>query len=360
MKINHIELHHFRNYEKLELDFDPSRNILIGENAQGKTNLIEAVYLCAFARSFRTQNVSNMIEIGQQRGSVTVNAVSEEMDKKISIILDRSGKKMIKKDGKPLRRTADLLNNLVVVVFSPEDLRIIKESPDKRRNFINREISQIRPRYYECLRQYNEALRQKNAVLKSENGEVSEEMLDIYDLQLAKYGTEVVKYRRNFIRLLSDKAAAVQKAITHGKEDLEIRYLISMSDESAYEELIQNRDHDIYSRHCGIGPHRDDITFYINGKDARKYGSQGQQRTIALSLKLAEIEIAQDVIGESPILLLDDVLSELDEERQNYLFQEIRDVQLFITATEVSRRIYEKIPESCVFKVSAGSVTKIH
>lgn len=358
MIVQRIELHNFRNYEHLELSFDSSRNVFIGENAQGKTNLIEAVYLCAFARSFRTQNSANMIQIDHSRGSVSLDLVSEDIEKNISIVLDRTGKKMIKKDGKVIRKTAELLNNLVVMVFSPEDLRIIKDSPEKRRNFINKEISQLRPQYYEQLRMYSEALKQKNSMLKENlrTGKLDENMLDIYDLQLAKYGSEIVRYRKNFIEMLSKRASEIQSGISGGKEDLTLRYVSSMSEENAYEEILGARDKDIYSGHSSVGPQRDDMEFFINGKDARKYGSQGQHRTIALSLKLAEISIARDVLGENPVLLLDDVLSELDEERQTYLFREIEDVQLFITTTDVNHQILQKMPEGKIFYVKSGTI----
>lgn len=358
MNVERIELHNFRNFENLELSFDSSRNVLIGENAQGKTNLIEAIYICAFARSFRTQNSSDLIRIGETRASVSLDLISDDFAKNITIILDRSGKKMIKKDGKVVKRTADLLNNLVVMVFSPEDLRIIKDSPEKRRNFVNKELSQIRPRYYECIRMYRDALHQKNSMLKDayRNNNLNEDMLDIYDLQLAKYGAEIVKYRKNFIHLLSERANEVQKSITGGKEELQIKYLCSMSEENAYDELISRRDRDIYSGHSSIGPQRDDLEFYINGKNARKYGSQGQQRTVALALKLAEIGIARDVIGENPVLLLDDVLSELDEERQTYLFRQIEDVQLFITTTDSHSGVLQKMMKGNVYTIQSGTV----
>ena len=358
MRIEGIQLHNFRNFENLELSFDSSRNVLIGENAQGKTNLIEAIYFCGFARSFRTQNSTDLIRIGEQRGSVSLDLVSEDISKNITIILDQNGKKMIKKDGKIIRRTADLLNNLVVMVFSPEDLRIIKDSPEKRRNFINKELSQIRPRYYECVRLYRDALQQKNYMLRDDQrqGNLNEEMLDIYDMQLAKYGGEIVKYRKNFIQLLSQRANEVQQSITGGKEELQIKYNHSMSVEHPYEDLLAHRDRDIYSGHSGVGPQRDDLEFYINGRNARKYGSQGQQRTVALALKLAEIRIARDVIGENPVLLLDDVLSELDEERQTYLFRQIEDVQLFITTTDSHSGMLEKMMKGKVYTIQSGTV----
>lgn len=356
MKVKSIRLHNFRNYHNLELSFDSSRNILIGENAQGKTNLIEAIYLCAFARSFRTQNSQDLIMIGENSANVTVEAESQEDIRKISITIDKSGKKMIKKDNKLIRKTAELLNNLVVVVFSPEDLRIIKDNPEKRRNFINKEISQIRPKYYECLKNYNDALKQKNSILKDRRNEIDYGMLDVFDMQLEKYGVELIRYRKKFIQMLSDKANEIQNNISGGKETLRIEYKFSIDENNFYERLIESREVDIIKGHSSLGPHRDDLDFYINDKDARKYGSQGQQRTIALALKLAEIQIARESIGENPILLLDDVLSELDYERQGFLFSEIEDVQIFITSTEVNQNILDKMPNGQIFGVSDGNI----
>lgn len=356
MRVQSIRLHNFRNYKDLELSFDSSRNILLGENAQGKTNLIEAIYLCAFARSFRTQNSQDLIRIGETSANITVEAESQEDIKKISITIDKNGKKMIKKDNKIIRRTAELLNNLVVVVFSPEDLRIIKDNPEKRRNFINKEISQIRPKYYECLKNYNDALKQKNSILKDRRNEIDYGLLDVFDMQLEKYGVEIIKYRKKFISMLSDRANEIQKSISGGKENLRIDYKYSLDENNYYERLLESRESDIIKGHSSLGPHRDDLDFYINDKDARKYGSQGQQRTIALALKLAEIQIARESIGENPILLLDDVLSELDYERQGFLFSEIEDVQLFITSTEVNENILEKMPKGLIYTVSDGNI----
>lgn len=358
MKVNRIKVINFRNYGEEELFFDDRKNIFLGENAQGKTNILEAIYICSFARSFRTQNAVDMIKLGEESASVTLDAESQGTDKKISIIINDNGKKMIKKDNKPVRRTAELLNNLVVVIFSPEDLKIIKDSPEKRRNFLNKEISQIKPNYYENLRRYNEVLKQKNAVLKGPDPLRDETMLDVFDRQLCKYGTEVMKYRERFVKMLSDKSSEIQNKISCGKESLEIEYKNSAGIETFGEELSKNRKNDIYSRSSGIGPQRDDLVFFINGKDARKYGSQGQQRTIALSLKLAEIQIVRKLIDEDPILLLDDVLSELDAERQKFLLNEIENVQLFVTATEINGELLKKTDKGKIFTVNNGNVTE--
>ena len=359
MKINSLSLRNFRNYESLDISFNPSRNIIVGENAQGKTNLVESVYMCSFARSFRTSNSTDLVMFGKDMCLISADIESSSFDRKIGISVTRQGKKMIKKDGKPVSRTAELLNNLVVVIFSPEDLRIIKDSPDKRRNFINKEISQLRPRYFECLKNYNDALKQKNALLK--NDVIMDEMLDIYDSQLAYNGYELVKYRRNFVDKLSACSSQLQSRISQGRETLEITYSESCRADSAEQmmaEFAASREKDRMYRSASIGPHRDDLEFFINGKDARKFGSQGQQRTIALCMKLAEVRIARDVLMENPVLILDDVLSELDIERQKFLLKEIDDVQLFITSTELGDEMISEMKDASIFNVSCGNITE--
>ncbi len=393
MKINSLVLENFRNYKNLEIDFDESRNILVGENAQGKTNLVEAIYLTAFARSFRTNNAADMIYFGEAAGRVSADVESEEIDKNINITLRADGKKMIQKDGKAVKRTAELLNTVVVIVFTPDDLRIIKDSPEKRRAFINRELSQMRPRYYEQLRRYNDALKEKNALLKGffnvkkktftrvdnlslnddaganpydNSRRYNEDLLDVYDRQLADAGYELLRYRMEFTEQLSEEAAEIMKNISDGREDLEIRYKTSCNYVTAsegrdllYSQIRHNRDKDIYNGSASLGPHRDDIEFYINGNDARKFGSQGQQRTIALSLKFAEIRIARQTLGEAPVLLLDDVLSELDPGRQRFLISEIDDVQLFITSAELADEVRSALRGGTLFRIEDGSVTRV-
>lgn len=368
MKINSIVLENFRNYKNLELNFNEHRNIIVGENAQGKTNLVEAIYLAAFARSFRTINAGDMVRFGEQTGRVNVEVNSEDIDKNINIVLRRDGKKMLQKDGKVIRKTADLLNNVVVIIFSPDDLRIIKDSPEKRRSFINRELSQMRPRYYEQLRIYNEALKQKNALLKRNlsSGKFNEEMLDIYDHQLADAAYEIIRYRKEFIEMLSEEAGDIMNSISGGKEQLRIEYESACDYITApegrqiiYKQFYHNRDKDLYVGNATLGPHRDDLEFFINDIDAKKFGSQGQQRTVALSLKLAEIRIAKRLLDEYPILLLDDVLSELDLDRQKYLVNQIEDVQLFITSAELNEEVIENLKGGTLYRVEDGTVTKV-
>ena len=399
MRINSIILENFRNYRNLELDFDESRNIIVGENAQGKTNLIEAIYLTAFAKSFRTSNSADLISFGADSARVSTYITSEDLEKNINIVIRSDGKKMIKKDGKVIRRTTELLNNVVVIIFSPDDLRIIKDSPDRRRAFINRELSQMRPSYYDALRRYNEALREKNALLKGyfnvrkktftradnislndlQGGQTAterspydnsrrfnEDMMDIYDRQLADAGYEIIRFRCEFAEMLSAEAGEIMNKISGGREDLRIEYKTACDfvtgtegREILFSQIFHNRDRDIYNGYASLGPHRDDIEFYINGKDAKKYGSQGQQRTIALSLKLAEIRIARQMLDEPPVLLLDDVLSELDLDRQRFLVSEIDDVQLFITSAELNDEVIKDLRGGTLFRIEDGTVTRV-
>ena len=399
MKINSIILENFRNYRNLELDFDESRNIIVGENAQGKTNLIEAIYLTAFARSFRTSNTADLISFGETQGRVSTFITSEDIEKNINIVLRADGKKMIKKDGKVIKKTTELLNNVVVIIFSPDDLRIIKDSPERRRSFINRELSQMRPAYYDALRRYNDALKEKNALLKGyfnikkktftradnislndprsaaaaeerspydNSRKFNEEMMDIYDRQLADAGYEIIRFRKEFTEMLSSEAGEIMNKISGGREELRIEYKTTCDfvtgpegREILFSQIYHHRDRDIYNGYASLGPHRDDIEFYINGRDARKYGSQGQQRTIALSLKLAEIRIARQMLDEPPVLLLDDVLSELDLDRQRFLVSEIDDVQLFITSAELNDEVIKDLRGGTLFRIEDGTVTRV-
>ena len=358
MLVKEIVLKDFRNYENLELSFDSSKNIFIGENGQGKTNILEAIFLCAFARSFKTNIAAEMIRFNCESASVKTVIESEELEKEINIILHKSGKKMIKKDGKILNKTTELLSNLIVIIFSPEDLRIIKDNPEKRRYFIDREICQIRPKYQDALKKYNDLLKQKNALLKEQREDIDIDLLDVYDEQLAELGKVIIKQREEFIKLLGEKTSRIQKEISGGREELVVEYKKNCEEGNILERIKENRERDIFFGYSGTGPHRDDIEFFLKGKEVRKYGSQGQQRTVALALKLAEIEIVRDIVGENPVLLLDDVLSELDENRQKYLLNEIENVQIFVTTTEKNSLFFENPRNISIFNVSGGTAQK--
>lgn len=356
MYLKEMQLVNFRNYEKAYIKFDRNKNLFLGENAKGKTNLVEAAYLCAFSRSFRTNNAMEFVRFGEDFALIRIKAVSGDIERIIDFTILKNGKKMIKVDGKPIKRTADLLNNLVVVIFSPDDIGIIKDSPDKRRLFIDKELCQIRPRYYESLRNYKESLKNKNSLLKNREISNMEDLLDVYDSQMIKYGSQLIDYRSSFINMLAKTSSEIQKNISNGKENLEIKYNPSSEKKYLEEKIIKTREKDKIRGYASVGPHRDDIEFYINEKNAHKYASQGQQRTIALSLKLAEVKITREIIGENPILILDDVLSELDVERQNYLMDSVDNVQLMMTSTDINNEILERMKKKTVFIVDDGNV----
>ena len=356
MYLKEIELINFRNYEKADIKFNKNKNLIIGENAQGKTNLVEAAYLCAFSRSFRTSNATEFVKFGKDYAIIRIKSISDDIERVIDFTILKNGKKMVKIDGKPIKKTADLLNNIVVVIFSPEDIGIIKDSPDKRRIFIDKELCQIRTGYYECLKNYKEALKNKNILLKNKEISDIDGLLDVYDEQIVKYGSQIIDYRSAFIDMLADRSWEIQNKISNGKEKLEIKYKPSSEKIYLRDRIKEARKKDKIRGYASVGPHRDDIEFYINDKDAHKYASQGQQRTVALSLKLAEVKLTKEIIGENPILILDDVLSELDLDRQNYLMEAINDIQLLMTATEVNDEVLEKLKEKTIYCVHSGEI----
>ena len=358
MYIKELKIKNFRSYENEKISFSEGTNIIYGGNAQGKTNILEAILVFCSGRSHRRATDADMITYGKDFSIIEIEFCDEKRVYKGKMKISPNAKKSVTINEAPLTKISQISNYINAVMFSPEDLSIIKEGPGERRRFIDMAISQIKPNYYENLRRYNEVLKQKNAVLKGPDPLRDETMLDVFDRQLCKYGTEVMKYRERFVKMLSDKSSEIQNKISCGKESLEIEYKNSAGIETFGEELSKNRKNDIYSRSSGIGPQRDDLVFFINGKDARKYGSQGQQRTIALSLKLAEIQIVRKLIDEDPILLLDDVLSELDAERQKFLLNEIENVQLFVTATEINGELLKKTDKGKIFTVNNGNVTE--
>ncbi|HKK96273.1 MAG TPA: DNA replication/repair protein RecF [Anaerovoracaceae bacterium] len=343
MIIKSIKLDKYRNYLSLDLEFNNKINIFLGNNAQGKTNLLEAIYLCSMAKSFRTNNSGELVNFNSDSAKVVLNAKEEDINKKIEILINKNSKKNIKKDGKTINKTSELLDNVRVVIFSPDDLNIVKSDPSKRRDFINRELCQIKPKYYDALISYNKILKQKNYLLKNTNKD--ENVLDILDIQMANYGYIISKYRKAFCNELDYISKNLQLELTNKKEELKIEYksnIDNLNKEEIYIKIVSNREKELEKRYSIIGPHRDDFDIFINNINVKKFGSQGQQRTCALTIKLSEIEIIKKEAGTAPILLLDDVLSELDNERQNLLVEKIKDIQLFITTTEIPKQYKDK------------------
>ncbi len=365
MYIKNIELKDFRNYESLSLNFNKNVNLILGKNAQGKTNLLEAIYICSIGRSFRTNKDSEMIKFGRDFARVYIEILKDDIDKSIEIIYSKDSKKFAKADGIKLRKTSELLENLYLVIFSPEDLKIVKDEPEKRRKFMDRELCQIKPAYYDSLSNYKKILMQRNAYLKE--SDINRSMLDVWDMQLAKYGAMIMSLRNYFLKDLSQTAAEIHNKITNEKENLEIKYAPNVEffenrkeqEEKFYEKLKESYDSDIRQRTTTKGPHKDDFELFIDGINVRSFGSQGQQRTSALSLKLAEINIIKEETGCEPVLLLDDVMSELDMERQEYLVRTLSNVQLFITTTEIPEILIKKFSNYTTFNVEGGRIDEI-
>lgn len=361
MYIKSTKIKDFRNYEILDLKFNEKVNIILGNNAQGKTNLLESIYIASIGRSFRTSKDSEMIRFGQDAAKVDMIFSKYTGDTEIEIEFYSDRKKSIKMDGVRLKKTSQLLDNIYIVIFSPDDLKIVKDEPEKRRKFIDRELCLIKPSYYKDLSDYKQVLLERNTYLKENN--IDRSMLDIWDAQLARYGASIISKRREFIRELSEISGEIHRSITNNVEDLTIKYRPNVENENDLYEIIKNSDdQDIRMRTTTRGPHKDDMDFFIKRDEeeinARNFGSQGQQRTSALSLKLAEIKIIKNETGEDPILLLDDVMSELDMERQKYLIKTLSYNQLFITTADMQESFINDFPDAEIFSVSKGKVSK--
>lgn len=362
MYIKHIELSNFRNYDELDVDFNQNVNLILGNNAQGKTNLLEGIYLTSIGRSFRTNKDSDLVKFDQSLAKVRADAVKEIYDTSVEIIIKKDAKKAIKKDGIHVKRTSELLDNILIVIFSPEDLKIVKDEPEKRRKFIDRELCQIKPLYYESLNNYKKTLLQRNMYLKEER--IDNSILDLWDVQLAKYGSRIINIREKFVKKISDFSGKIHNSITNGKEVLfleynpNIQFLENLEDQEGffYDEIKKSFQNDMRQRTTTKGPHKDDISFYVNGINMRNFGSQGQQRTCALSLKLAELNLIKEETGEDAILLLDDVMSELDIERQEYLIKTLKENQLFITTTDIDEKLLKSFPDAKIIYVDQGKI----
>lgn len=362
MYIKRIELNNFRNYGELTLDFDSRLNLIIGKNAQGKTNLIEAVYVSSIGRSFRTSRDTELIKFGCDYAKIKTETEKEYTEGSVEIILSKNKNKFAKVDGVKIRKASELLKNIYLVIFSPEDLKLVKDEPEKRRKFIDRELCQIKPAYYDNLAKYKRILMQRNAYLKEY--ETDKSILDVWDMQLARHGAAITEYRKEFIKKLSIISSNIHSGISNGRENLKINYSPNLElyddkkiqEEIFYSTLKKSFENDIRQRTTTRGPHKDDIEFFINDINARSFGSQGQQRTAALSLKLAETSIIKEESGETPILLLDDVMSELDLERQEFLIKSLSETQLFITTTEIPDILKEKLTDGKVFYVENGKI----
>lgn len=357
MIIKSIKLENFRNYENLELSFEKGTNILYGDNAQGKTNVLEAVYLSATTKSHKGSKDKEIIRFGQDEAHIRTNLDKEGMEYRVDMHLKKSKSKGIAVNGQHLKKAAQLLGLLNVVFFSPEDLSIIKNGPSERRRFVDMELCQIDKYYLYNLNQYNKIVNQRNKLLKDfyYNTDIYE-TLHVWDMQLVTYGKQIIERRKEFVDQLNEIIYGIHKNLSGGREELVIVYEPDTEAENFEYELQKFREKDIKYKMTSVGPHRDDFSFVVNGVDIRKYGSQGQQRTAALSLKLSEIELVKKVTGDNPVLLLDDVLSELDSNRQNYLLNNIGNIQTIITCTGLDEFINNRFSIDKIFKVKNGRI----
>ena len=359
MFIESIELKNYRNYGELHMDFDPGTNVLYGDNAQGKTNILEAVYVCATTKSHRGSKDREIIEFGEDESHIKMQLRKDDVPYRIDMHLKKNKTKGVAVNGIPIRRASELFGIVNVVFFSPEDLNIIKEGPAGRRRFIDLELSQLDKIYLSNLTNYNRIINQRNALLKDiYNHQNLAETLDIWDMQLAEYGTRVLERRQQFIEQVNGIISDIHYRLTGGKERICLSYESGTGGRSLEEALKRNRDRDLRMKSTSVGPHRDDICFLSGELDIRKFGSQGQQRTTALSLKLAEIELVKQMIKDTPVLLLDDVLSELDKSRQNYLLDSIHDIQTVVTCTGLDEFVNHRFSINKVFHIQDGTVAK--
>ena len=345
MLIKKLFLQNFRNYEREEFTFSDGLNVLFGKNGQGKTNCAEAVFYLCTGASLRIRHDKQLIRMGENCALVSAEAENRYGRVNISAeIFDT--KRNLTVNGSAIRKNADLLGHVNSVFFSPGELRLIQDGPDERRRFMNISISQTSPAYYTALIRYNKILDQRNALLKDRDGAMVLETLPIWDEQLCKYAATVVKKRVEFLEKLAPYAKEMHAYLTDGVEELVLRPEKKYEgDESEIAQtlarrLANNYEKDMRLGYTTVGPHRDDIEVLINGVDAKSYASQGQQRTAALSLKLAEVQIFKEISGEYPVLILDDVMSELDLPRRKKLLQRVHGMQTLLTCTHAERVLY--------------------
>ena len=358
MIVKSLELKDYRNYADLCMNFYEGTNILYGENAQGKTNILEAIYLCGTTKSHRGSKDREIIKFHRDESHIRIFLEKNKIPHRIDLHLKKNKAKGVAIDGIPIKRQGELFGMLNLVFFSPEDLYIIKNGPSERRRFLDLELCQLNKIYLHHLSNYNKTLSQRNNLLKqiSFNGNLLD-TLYIWDSKLIEYGLHIIRTRNDFILKLNDLVYEIHKKLTGGKEELFLKYEPNVTEEEFEKKLKKSLERDLVLKMTNVGPHRDDMSFLLDHTDIRKYGSQGQQRTAALSLKLAEIDLVKSIINDNPILLLDDVLSELDRQRQNHLLDSIGDIQTIITCTGLEEFVNHRFQNNKIFHVVNGTVT---
>jgi DNA replication and repair protein RecF len=357
MIIKSIELSNFRNYEHLDISFDAATNILYGDNAQGKTNILEAAYLSGTTKSHRGSRDKDMIRFGETESHIKTIVEKNDRTYQIDLHLKKNKTKGIAVNRMPIKKASDLFGILNIIFFSPEDLNIIKNGPAERRRFMDAELCQLDKIYLSDLTNYNKILNQRNKLLKDLYFHPElKETLPVWDMQLVNYGKKIIQRRNRFLMELNEIVYDIHKKISGGKEELHLKYEPNIDDIFFEDELLRAKEKDLKFAQTSVGPHRDDIKISIGNIDVRKFGSQGQQRSSALSLKLSEIKLVEKTISDKPILLLDDVLSELDHHRQNYLLQAIDETQTIITCTGLNEFVENRFTLNKVYEVRNGGI----
>jgi DNA replication and repair protein RecF len=363
MVVESLNLEHYRNYQELSIDFTDGTNILYGDNAQGKTNILEALYVCSTTKSHRGSRDKDIIRFGEEEAHIKLLVRKKEVPYRVDMHLKKNKTKGIAINGLPIKRASELFGIVNVVFFSPEDLSIIKNGPSDRRKFIDIELCQLDKFYLHNIVNYNKIVNQRNKLLKDISNHFDRSLydtLDVWDIQLADYGNKIIKRREEFIHQINEIIDGIHKNLSGGRESIELRYEPNTEAAEIYNGLIKNRDRDMKLKSTSVGPHRDDIGFYIKDIDIRKYGSQGQQRTAALSLKLSEIELVRKIIHDSPVLLLDDVMSELDSSRQNQLLNSLEGIQTIVTCTGLDEFVEHRISVNRIYRIINGTANLYH
>ncbi len=353
MYIEKIKLNNFRNYIEEEIKLDKNINIFYGNNAQGKTNILEAIYLCAIGKSYRTNKDREIINTNSDFLKAEVNYTKKDRDGKIKIEI--SDKKNIYLNEIKVKKISEVLGNINIVLFNPDDINIFKEGPSKRRKILDIMISQLRPSYVYNLNMYLKILEQRNNYLKQIKYEnKNQEMLEVWDVQLAKYAEIINKYRREFTEKIKEKITDIHKKITNNQEEIKIEYISDLKNQETFlKEIRETRKIDIIKGYTGKGIHRDDLKLFINDQEIGIYGSQGQHRSAILSIKLSELQIIKEETEENPILLLDDFMSELDKTRRQNFLEDVQDTQIIITCTD---KLELKNKNKKIFFVEKGKV----
>ena len=351
MRIKSLKIENFRNIKDIQIFPSDEMNVIYGENAQGKTNIIEAIWLFTGAISFRGAKAEELKRFSCEKARLKIEFEAEKIEKSAQIEIN--DKRIACLNEKPLKSVSHLAGKFNAIIFSPTDLRLLSDGPKVRRKFLDMAICQLYPTYIEILRGYTKAVTQRNKILKDfKNNSSVLPLLDVFENEIALSGEKIIKYRLRYIEILKEFIPEIYKGISNGQENLEIEYISSNKSENLLTDLKNSRKEDMFTYKTSVGPHRDDLEFKINGISAKYFGSQGQKRSVALSLKLAEAEILKKNTGEYPICLLDDIMSELDPKRQNFILNHIKEMQTFLSCCDPET--LKHLKEGKRFKIKNG------